>query len=1241
MRYPPDKGLDEVNWRAERDDLQRVLLTWLGSCLLLGWSLAGFAAAQEPNATSPAVPASPASPPPPIPARPAASFPSPTAPAETRSSNSANQEPSNNPLKELEERLKRVQETAQRQIETLEKDEALEAAVREQALQAYRSAIEVATRGAEDLRNSLRDAEEAKKVSAEAERFRRELSAQPERLELEVQESSDLKAIEQALTQAEADLRTYEANRSRVEQISTQRSLDRRLLVERQATIDTRRKELQDRLVPLNETNGMTPAARAAQFLARTQLDALVAEEELIRERLNRYDLERAERLNNVALEFWTLRRTLQARKVESLQQMLARKRRMESQDLLEELRAESERTFPILRSHISEIEQYAEQVTLLVDKTEKLNSQLGAAKEQLDFVSTEKQAAEAKDIGEAGRSQAYALSLLRQLYELPNVDRYREQASLHQYQLSDATFQEIELRSKARRLVNMDRAIEVELEVLRQQVGSEGLGILEQGLRNNLRKLLSQKRDSIENLKSAYDIYIETLSTLSSTEREVVRQVDEFSNFIHKRIFWMRSASMLQLVDIAELFSAYTWNFTRDDWWKLGAAYAVDFQNNVLLYALFTGVWLLLVLLRIQASRELSAIAELSRKSNYHQILPTLRAILLTALIAAPGPLLLMFSGWRGDQFTPVTTMQAAFALSLKEVGWIYAAFEFFRQLCRHDGVVDAHFNGSKLFTTHFHRDLFLLMSVLLPLFFVISFLHHGVNDQHRLPQERILFCIAMLTITLFAHRTIRPNSQLMREVFQYKLSSAISQTRWVWFPLATLGPLLLALMAWVGYYYTATQLSWRSLLTVLLLAAVLFLWALSLRWYRMAQRWFRMYVLRERLRQPVEESRTIDGQRLKIETEDRQQEENRERQTLQFINYGSLVPLFLGLWMIWFDVLPAVSRLGEVEIWHTYVQTMHDDDGETSVRTVKKVISPLDLALAAFVLALTLFLSRNLPGLVDFAVLQRIGIDPSLRYALTSVIGYLLTFIGLSYAFGALGFRWEQIQWLAAALTFGLSFGLQEIFANFISGLIILFERPVRIGDIVTLDGVTGVVTRIRIRASTITDWDRKEYLVPNKELVTGRVLNWTLSDKINRVQIPVGVAYGSDTDRVREILLEIARNDPEVVSDPAPVAVMENFGDSALNFVLRGFLSSLEKRLETIHRLNTTIHKRFMAEGIEIAFPQQDIHLRNVPPGWSAATPQPPAPPAQTPPNSPENTANTNPPAATQESTRESQG
>ncbi len=178
------------------------------------------------------------------------------------------------------------------------------------------------------------------------------------------------------------------------------------------------------------------------------------------------------------------------------------------------------------------------------------------------------------------------------------------------------------------------------------------------------------------------------------------------------------------------------------------------------------------------------------------------------------------------------------------------------------------------------------------------------------------------------------------------------------------------------------------------------------------------------------------------------------------------------------------------------------------------------------------------------------------------------------------------------------GLGFGLQEIFANFVSGLIILFERPIRVGDVVTVGEVSGTVSRIRTRATWITAFDRKELLVPNKEFVTGQLINWTLSDAVLRLSIPVGIAYGSDTNRAIEVLEQVAKKSWRVLADPRPHVFFIAFGDSSLSFELRVFVRSADQLFAARHDLHMGIDKAFREAGIEIAFPQRDLHLRSVP-------------------------------------------
>jgi potassium efflux system protein len=218
----------------------------------------------------------------------------------------------------------------------------------------------------------------------------------------------------------------------------------------------------------------------------------------------------------------------------------------------------------------------------------------------------------------------------------------------------------------------------------------------------------------------------------------------------------------------------------------------------------------------------------------------------------------------------------------------------------------------------------------------------------------------------------------------------------------------------------------------------------------------------------------------------------------------------------------------------------------------------------------------------------------DSGARYAFTTLCRYAITAIGVILAFNFIGFNWSKLQWLIAALGVGLGFGLQEIVANFICGLIVLFERPFRVGDTVTIGEVTGTVARIRIRAATIIDWDRKELIVPNKEFITGRLINWSLSDPIVRIIIPVGIAYGSDTELAEKLLLKAARGNRLVLSEPEPLAIFKGFGDNSLNFELRVFINGIDNWIPMLHSLNRTIDRQFREAGITISFPQRDVHL-----------------------------------------------
>jgi potassium efflux system protein len=205
----------------------------------------------------------------------------------------------------------------------------------------------------------------------------------------------------------------------------------------------------------------------------------------------------------------------------------------------------------------------------------------------------------------------------------------------------------------------------------------------------------------------------------------------------------------------------------------------------------------------------------------------------------------------------------------------------------------------------------------------------------------------------------------------------------------------------------------------------------------------------------------------------------------------------------------------------------------------------------------------------------------------------------VGFFSVTNELGFNWSQVQWLVAALSVGLGFGLQEIFANFVSGIILLFERPIRVGDIVTIGDVSGKISRIHMRATTLIDFDQKELIVPNKTFITTQLVNWTLSDRITRVGFTVGIAYDADIELAHEVMLETVRTTPLILQEPEPSVLLLAFADSALKFSISFYVSETAHRLPVTHDLHIRLVNALHDHHIEIPVPQQDIHIRSITP------------------------------------------
>lgn len=250
-----------------------------------------------------------------------------------------------------------------------------------------------------------------------------------------------------------------------------------------------------------------------------------------------------------------------------------------------------------------------------------------------------------------------------------------------------------------------------------------------------------------------------------------------------------------------------------------------------------------------------------------------------------------------------------------------------------------------------------------------------------------------------------------------------------------------------------------------------------------------------------------------------------------------------------------------------------------------------------ALAVLYAALFASWCLQRFLDERVYPKRRVEWGARVSINRLVQYAFVLAGFLLAISTLGLDLQKFTVLAGALGIGIGFGLQNIVNNFVSGLILLFERPIKAGDLVQLADQWGTVEKIGLRATVVETFDRAEVIVPNSDLVSGQVTNWTLGNRLNRLVIPVGIAYGSDVPLAMKILEEVGRGNPRVLRDPPPEVYFVAFGASSLDFELRVWLADVQERFLLRSELHQEIDRRFREAKVEIAFPQRDLHLRSV--------------------------------------------
>ncbi|MEC8556811.1 MAG: mechanosensitive ion channel domain-containing protein [Planctomycetota bacterium] len=693
-------------------------------------------------------------------------------------------------------------------------------------------------------------------------------------------------------------------------------------------------------------------------------------------------------------------------------------------------------------------------------------------------------------------------------------------------------------------------------------------------------RRVLSAMKEDVR-------VFLNDLYKLGDLTEETLRLSNEYQAFIDKQLFWTPNADLLSLGDLADTSGASIWLISPANWTLVVAIVLDDARQYPFWWIAFALALLLLGMNRVRLQQSLEKVSVKAHRNTCTDFDLSLRGLADTVLISVPFPLILLFVAWRlnvsaeGDSREFCTALSAGLMLATAAL----FPMSLLRQICVPQGLGRMHFGWGEAQTRQLHQHLRWLINFSVPLLLVIGALVAQSEAKWEESLGRIAFLVLMVLLSVFFGFIFHPRRGVFAEILQQRSGGWLDRLRFIWYPSLSVAPVALGVLSTLGYHYTSQQLATRLDRTLWMIVLLTVTYCLMRRWLLLNRR----KIMMDQARQRLEEAAKLreQGQQASTPIKGVEDEEVNlvaiNEQTRRLIKSLFVTCGLLWAYWIWADVLPAILVLDRVAIWPL---------NET------ESISLADLLLVVPILVLTVIATRNVPGLLEIALLQHLPLARAARYAITTLASYAIAALGLVLASANIGLTWASIQWLVAGLGVGLGFGMQEIFANFISGVILLFEQPIRVGDVVTIDGTTGTVARIRIRATTIVNWDRQELIVPNKELITGKLINWTLSDTTNRVVVNVGIAYGSDTKEACDAVKEICSQHPNIMKDPGPIVTFEGFGDNTLNLVLRAYLATLDNRLSTVHQLHEQIYQEFDRRKIEIAFPQLDLHLRSMP-------------------------------------------
>lgn len=707
---------------------------------------------------------------------------------------------------------------------------------------------------------------------------------------------------------------------------------------------------------------------------------------------------------------------------------------------------------------------------------------------------------------------------------------------------------------------------------------------------KNQLTEVLQARAQTLSELIKSLNNQLNLAINIELSQKQVQTISDELQQKLQQQSFWVKSNSPidlawftkfplsagLQLEDIVKQFDFSNW---RDNALPAGV-----------LIALLTLMTIMILRQKESIKHRLNQISNSMKAITTDSQWNTPYAIFLTIILCLPSTFMFLMA------FILVTYICFQNPLTiwpwgLKMAGyWLY--FAFMMAMLRPNGIGYRHFDmpqkSNMLFLHILKRSVWVIGLLLNTSIFANS----EMGVAYDVIGQTMTIMVLVVTVFIIAPGFRKAISTYQNSVEQDKSPRHVLLTlvRIV----LLLAPIALIGLIVMGYYYTSLVIIEHLISTYFAVTTWIIVRNVFYRIFTVSARRLAYRRLQEKREQLVAKraneavnNTTEDDIPLEIK-QDAIAVSEVKNQMLKITDFVLWVGLFALLYWVWSDLITVAYYLKGVTLWQQSTTT------ESGV--VMESITLLNLLVAVIIVVVTYVLIRNLSGLLETFVFSNLKLSQGTPYTITTLLTYLLVVLGASLAFSMLGMSWSKLQWLFTALSVGLGFGMQEIFGNFVSGIIILFERPVRVGDMVTIGNFNGTVSKIRIRATTLIDNDKKEVIVPNKAFITERVVNWALTNSMTRLVISIGVAYGSDLDLVKKLLLQAAEENDAVLRDPAPAAYFLSFGASTLDHELRVYVGQLSDRTRTIDTLNRRINQLFAENNIDIAFNQLDIFIKN---------------------------------------------